>query len=266
MSVNLYDNVYSDFASRAETEVRRAAFGTDIGQSSWLTAEDWLRYADRTNVRPESRVLEVGSGSGGPAVFLAEQRGCHVTGVDINEHGVANGNRLANARGVANRVTFTANDASLPLLFPDGSFDAVLSNDAMCHIAHRLDVLRDWRRVLRPGGRILFTDALVITGQVSQQEIATRSSIGLYFFVPPGENERLIETAGLRLLGVDDETEASATIARRWYDAREQHQDELIAREGATNFDGLQRFLSCAHTLSAERRLSRFCYVAEHAA
>jgi SAM-dependent methyltransferase len=136
----------------------------------------------------------------------------------------------------------------------------------MCHIAHRLDVLRDWRRVLRPGGRMLFTDALVITGQVSQLEIATRSSIGLYFFVPPGENERLIETAGFRLLTVDDETESAATVARRWYDAREQHRNELIAREGATNFDGLQRFLSCVQTLSAERRLSRFCYVAENTA
>jgi SAM-dependent methyltransferase len=263
MNVNLYDNVYSDFASRAETEVRRAAFGADIGQSSWLTADDWLRYADRTNVGPESRVLEVGSGSGGPAVFLAERRGCHVTGVDINEHGVANGNQLAVARGVADRVAFTAIDASAPLPFLDAAFDAVLSNDAMCHIAHRREVLRDWRRVLRPGGRILFTDALVITGQVSQEEIATRSSIGLYFFVPPGENERLIEAAGFRLLAADDETEAAATIARRWHDAREEHRAELTAREGETDFAGLQRFLSCVHTLSAERRLSRFCYVAE---
>ena len=263
MPVNLYDNVYSDFASRAETEVRRAAFGTDIGQSSWLTAEDWLRYADRTKVVPESRVLEVGSGSGGPAVFLAERHGCRVTGVDINEHGVANGNQLAAARGVADRVTFRAIDASAPLPFPDAAFDAVLSNDAMCHIAHRGEVLRDWRRVLRPDGRILFTDALVITGPVSQEEIATRSSIGLYFFVPPGENERLIEAAGFRLLAADDETEAAATIASRWHDAREEHRAELTEREGKTNFAGLQRFLDCVHTLSAERRLSRFSYLAE---
>lgn len=263
MTVNLYDNVYSDFASRAETEVRRAAFGADIGQSSWLTADDWLRYADRTKAGPESRVLEVGSGSGGPAVYLAERRGCHVTGVDINEHGVANGNRLAAERGIADQVSFMAIDAGLPLPFSDGSFDAVLSNDAMCHIAHRGEVLRDWRRVVRPGGRILFTDALVITGQVSQEEIATRSSIGLYFFVPPGENERLIDAAGFRLVAADDETEAAATIARRWHDARDEHRVELTTREGETNFAGLQRFLACVHNLSAERRLSRFCYLAE---
>ena len=264
--VDLYDNVYGDFTSRAETEVRRAAFGEDIGQSSWLTADDWLRYADLTQVGAGSRVLEVGSGSGGPAVFLAGRRDCRVTGVDINEHGVANGNRLAAARGVADRVTFKAVDASEALSFPDASFDAVLSNDAMCHIAHRLEVLRDWRRVVRPGGRVLFTDALVITGQVSQQDIATRSSIGLYFFVPPSENERLIEAAGFRLLASQDETESAATIAQRWHDAREEHRTELVAREGETNFDGLQRFLDCVHRLSAERRLSRYSYLAERAA
>jgi SAM-dependent methyltransferase len=264
--VDLYDNVYGDFASPAETAVRRAAFGTDLGQSSWLTAEDWLRYADLTNVHADSHVLEVGSGSGGPAVYLAEQRGCRVTGVDINEHGVANGTRLATARGVAERVSFKAIDASNPLPFADASVDVVLCNDAICHIAHRLEVLRDWRRVLRPGGRMLFTDALVISGQVSQLEIAARSAIGLYFFVPPGENERLIETAGLNLLAVNDETEAAATIARRWRDAREEHRTELTAREGEANFDGLQRFLDCVHTVSSERRLSRYCYVAERPA
>src|SRR5689334_22475654 len=172
--LDLYDNVYGDFASRAETEVRRAAFGEDIGQSSWLTAQDWLRFADEAGVQKASRVLEVGSGSGGPVVYLAEQRACHVTGVDINQNGVANAEKLAAARGVVDRAEFRAIDASEPLPFPDSSFDAVLSNDAMCHIPHRLEVLRDWHRVLRPGGRMLFTDALVITGQVSHDEIATR--------------------------------------------------------------------------------------------
>ena len=261
--VDLYNNVYADFASRAEAAVRHHAFGEDIGQSSWLTASEWLCFADQVQVGEHSRVLEVGSGSGGPAVYLAAARGCCVTGIDLNEHGVRNGQQLAVKQGLADRVTFQAADASRPLPFPPASFDAILSNDAMCHLANRLDVLSEWHRVLRPGGRMLFTDAMVITGVVSQEELATRSSIGFYLFVPPGENERLIGRAGFTLLASEDMTTSAELIAQRWHRAREQYRDELLAREGEANFSGLQRFLACVHQLSAEHRLSRYCYVAE---
>jgi hypothetical protein len=116
--------------------------------------------------------------------------------------------------------------------------------------------------VMRPGARLLFSDALVITGVVSHSEIATRSSIGTYFFVPPGENERLIVEAGFELLQTEDVTENAAAVALRWRDAREHHRDAIVANEGPANFEGLQRFLACVHKLSSERRLSRFCYVA----
>ena len=124
--VNLYDNVYGDFASAAEAVVRREAYGEDMGQSSWLTASEWLGFADQLAIGAESDVLEVGSGSGGPAVYLAVARGCRVTGVDINEHGVRNAADLAAARGVADRVQFRAVDASQPLPFPASRFDAVV--------------------------------------------------------------------------------------------------------------------------------------------
>ncbi len=78
-TANLYDNVYGDFGSRAEAAVRHDAFGEDIGQSSWMTAAAWLRFADQAQVRQHSHVLEVGSGSGGPAVYLAAARNCRVT-------------------------------------------------------------------------------------------------------------------------------------------------------------------------------------------
>lgn len=262
-TVDLYNNVYSDFASPAEAAVRRHAFGEDIGQSSWLTAAQWLRFADQLHVARESHVLEVGSGSGGPAVYLAGARGCHVTGVDINEHGVRNAERLAGVQGLSDRVTFRAVDAGKPLPFPPDSFDAVVSNDAMCHIADRLDILTDWHHLLRPGGRMLFTDAMIVTGLVSQEEIAIRSSIGFYILLPPGENERLIRSAGFTLLASEDLTGEAELIAERWHAAREEHRKELTAREGEANFEGLQRFLACVHRLSAERRLSRYSYLAE---
>jgi SAM-dependent methyltransferase len=210
-----------------------------------------------------SEILEVGSGSGGPAVYLAEKMGCRITGVDINEHGVRNATALAQARGLAGQARFEVVDASRPLPFPAETFDAVVSNDAMCHIRDRLGVLRDWHRVLKPGGRALFTDAMVLTGVVSHEELAIRSSIGFYLFLPPGENERLLEAAGFAVREVRDVTANAEEVARRWHDARERQRAVLVSREGDANFEGLQRFLMCVHTLSAERRLSRFAYLAQ---
>ena len=261
--VDLYDNVYGDFAGRAEAEVRRETYGEDLGQSSWLTAGEWLEFAERLGVGPETELLEVGSGSGGPAVWLAAATGCRVRGVDLNDSGVRNANALAAARGVTDRARFQLANAAAPLPFPAASFDAVVSNDAICHLPDRPAVLRDWHRLLRPVGRVLFSDAMVLTGVVSQEELATRSSIGFYLFLPPGENERLLREAGFALLRVDDVTENAALVSGRWRDARERHREALLAREGQANFEGLQRFLACVHTLSVERRMSRFAYLAE---
>jgi cyclopropane fatty-acyl-phospholipid synthase-like methyltransferase len=262
-SINLYDNVYANFASDVELAVRREAYGEDLGQSSWLTAGEWLAFADQLGVEAGSEVLEVGSGSGGPAVYLAAARQCRVTGVDVNEHGVKNARTLAQARGLAGQVRFEAIDASRALPFADAGFDAIVSNDAMCHIANRGAVLRDWHRILRPGGRALFTDAMVLTGVVSHEELATRSSIGFYLFVPMGTNESLLREAGFIVRSVQDVSDNAAEVASRWHDARARHQEALVAREGEANFQGLQRFLKCVNTLSVERRLSRYAYLAE---
>ena len=111
------------------------------------------------------------------------------------------------------RYSFQQCDVSQPLPFADASFDAVYSNDVFCHIPGRLALLRELWRVLKPGGRMLFSDALVVGGTLSNEEIATRSLIGYYLFVPPGENEKLIEAAGFRVLDVTDTTEKAAEVA-----------------------------------------------------
>ena len=115
-------------------------------------------------------------------------------------------------------------------------------------------------------GRALFTDAMVVTGPITHEEIATRSSIGFYLFVPPGANEDMLRDAGFVVRAVQDVTANAEEVASRWHDARARHRDALVARDGEANFDGLQRFLRCVHALSAERRLSRFAYLAEKSA
>jgi SAM-dependent methyltransferase len=153
-------------------------------------------------------------------------------------------------------------DASKDLPFDEDTFDAAFSNDVLCHVPGRLGVLAEIFRVLKPGGRFLFTDALVIAGMVSAEEIATRSSIGFYAYSPAGENERLMRQAGFSGIRAIDTTENAARISKRWHHAREKRKPDLLAAEDPATFDGLQRFLSSVHILSTENRLLRHLYFA----
>jgi hypothetical protein len=67
---------------------------------------------------------------------------------------------------------------------------------------------------------VLFTDPVVVTGAVSNEELAARSSIGFFVFTSPGVNERLIAEAGFALLQREDVTENAPTVSKRWLDAR----------------------------------------------
>ena len=260
--VDLYDNAYGNYESDGYRLVRIETYGQDLGQTSWVTTEESNKIPDLLGLRRDSSVLEIGCGAGGYALYLAEKVGCRLVGVDINTAGVRNANQLALARGLAARAHFEQCDVSKTLPFEDKTFVAVFSNDVLCHIPGRPEVLREIFRVLRPGGRMLFSDALVVGGLVSHDEIATRSSIGYYVYSPPGENERLMAQAGFGQIRVTDTTDGAARIAQRWHDAREKRKEELVAAEGDINFEGLQRFLSCAQRLMSERRLLRYLYVA----
>ena len=260
--IDLYDSAYVNYASQVYRQVRVETYGEDFGQTSWVTTEESNQIPKMLNLGSDSFALEIGCGSGGYALFLAEKVGCRIVGLDINAPGVHNANQLAVARSLASKVRFEQCDASKKLPFDDNTFDAVFSNDVLCHLPGRPAVLSEIFRVLKPGGRMLFSDALVIGGLVSHQEIATRSSIGFYVYSPPCENERIMGQVGFREIRATDTTENAAHIAQRWHDTREKRKMDLVAAETDANFEGLQRFLSCVRTLCSERRLRRYLYFA----
>jgi SAM-dependent methyltransferase len=261
--VDLYDSSYGHYALTAYGEIRLETYGEDYGQTSWVTTAESYEIPQLLKLSDKSSVLEIGCGSGGYAVYLAKSAGCRILGLDINAEGIRNANVLAEQANVGGRAAFQQFDVSQPLPEKDDTFDAVYSNDVLCHVEHRAQVFANVFRVLKPGGRFLFSDALVIGGLVSHEEIATRSSIGMYFFSPPGENERLIKQAGLKLLEARDTTRSAAMLSKRWHDAREKRKAALVAIETEANFIGLQRFPTCVHSLTSERRLLRFLYVME---
>jgi ubiquinone/menaquinone biosynthesis C-methylase UbiE len=263
--VDLYNNAYGNCESDSYREVRLETYGEDFGQTSWVTTEESREIPRLLQVGRDSSVLEIGCGSGEYALHVAETTGCGMVALDINESGICRAKELAEARGVVSRVRFEQCDVSKKLPFDEETFDAVFSNDVLCHVPGRVEVLTEIRRILKPGGRMLFSDALVVGGLISHEEIATRSSIGFYVYSPPGENERLMERTGFRGICATDTTENAARIAKKWSQARAVRKEKLVAAEGESNFEGLQRFLSCVHILTSQRRLLRYLYFASKA-
>ena len=261
--VELYDSAYGNYGAEVYRQIRVETYGEDLGQTSWVTTEESSEIPRMLGITAASNVVEIGSGSGRYALQVASTTGCRVVGVDINDPGIQNANALAAEQNLAERVRFEKCDASQPLRFGDATFDAVFSNDVLCHIPGRDKLLRELQRVLKPGGRLLFSDALVIGGVISHQEIAARSSIGYFLFSTPGENERMLQEAGLAVVEVKDTTANASLISKRWHDAREKRAEALVEIEGKANFSGLQQFLSTVNTLTNERRLLRLRYVAQ---
>jgi SAM-dependent methyltransferase len=260
-TVDLYDGHYGNLDADPQVAVRRETYDEDLGQASWITlaeAREWFRLLD---LQPGRSALEIACGSGGMTCRMALESGATCTGVDINPSGIESARARARDQNLS-RVSFQVVDAGKGLPFPDQSFDAIFCNDSINHFPGRVDVFRDWYRVLRPGGRLLFTDPIVVTGQLTGDEMRDRSSIGYFLFTPLGHNERLLAECGFTVLEVRDVTEAVASVARKWHDARAKRREALVALEGDDGFDGLQRFLDAVHTLAHERRLSRFMYLA----
>lgn len=260
--VDLYES-YSNFTEHVLAAIREETFGKDIGQNSWLTTDEYDRFISWLRLEPGQHVLEVASGSGGPSRYLALQTDCFVTGIDANESGVETATQALTETDLKDRVTFKVADANGRLPFVDNTFDGVICIDSMNHFPDRANVFLEWYRVLRPGCRAVFTDPVVVTGPVTNDELALRSLVGLFLFVPPAVNEELIVQAGFRLVRKKDVSQNAASVSGRWLNARQRHKDALIQLEGEERFEGLQKFFAAVHSVTSERRLSRIVYLVE---
>jgi SAM-dependent methyltransferase len=256
--VDLYDGAYGKFEDEILAEVRRDTYGEDLGQSSWTTKDEYLGFIKLLELNSGTHVLDIACGSGNPTLFMVRQTNSKAIGIDINPLGIKAATKSAKDQGLESLASFKVVDANNGLPFPDGTFDAAICIDSIIHIPNRENLLKECARVLKPSGRLLYTDPTVISGPVSNEELAIRSSIGFFLFVPPGENEKMIRVSGgLALLKNWDATENMLQVSGSWHRAREKKSSQLKNLEGEKNFEGLQRFLATVHELAAQRRLCR---------
>jgi 2-polyprenyl-3-methyl-5-hydroxy-6-metoxy-1,4-benzoquinol methylase len=258
-----YDAVYGDFTAELSRDIRRDAFGEDIGQNSWLTAREQDMFIPWLNLGPGKRLLDVGCGAGGPALRMASKTSCSVTGIDMHRSAIRTANALAAEMGLDQQAEFRIGDAMRRLSYSEGTFDAITCIDAINHLPDRQPLITDWCRILKPGGRLLFTNPVVITGPLTNNEIAQRTSAGFYMLTPEGYDEQILARCGMRLLQSENVTRTMAESAEKRLAARASHEAALRKVEGDGGFEALQKFLYTVALVARESRLSRFMFLAE---
>jgi O-methyltransferase StaMB len=182
------------------------------------TPESELGYAEATDrltdvmtqrlrIGAGSRLLDVGCGVGAPAARIARLTGADVTGISVSREQIARADTLARETALEDRLVFRHADA-MRMPFADASFDAVLALESMCHMPDRVQVLREMRRVLRPGGRIVLTDFFGRSASPSPDRRALQQTMGSTT-VRIDDYPQLLRTANLRfveMLDITDET------------------------------------------------------------
>jgi arsenite methyltransferase len=162
---------------------------------------------------PESRVLDVASGPGTSAVFLAQRFGCEVVGVDYSTQSVERANELSASKGTSLRVRFEPGDAeNLP--FGEDTFDAIVCECAFCTFPAKSAAAREFARVLRRGGHVGISD-LTRAGALPTELNSLLAWISCIADAQPIDAyEGYLQSAGLTLHAVESHDEALAELVR----------------------------------------------------
>ena len=194
-----YSAVYSQFDSPLFQKVRSEAFEEDIGQHSWVVAKDLREYLDWLVLSTADQILDFGCGPAGPLTYVVSQTGVKATGVDINTTALAFARNRVSMMKLSEQIALREVSGGATLPFEDDCFNAVISIDVVMHLPDRTNTFSDLWRVLAPGGRFLFTDACIVNGALSDEDIRIRSHYGISHFVPDDFNESTLMGAGFTL-------------------------------------------------------------------
>lgn len=179
---------------------------------------------------PGQRVLDVGSGLGGPARFLAAECGCRVAGLDLTESYHEAARLLTAAVGLGARVEFHLGDATA-LPFADGTFNGALLQHCTMNIPDKGRLFRECARVLRPAGVLALHEWVKLGEGPMILPVRWADTPDIDWIAPRAEVERRLGEAGF----VEVEVRDVSGESQRWMEARAARAESERARLLFTN-------------------------------
>ena len=174
-----------------------------------------VRLGELVGFTGTERVLDVGSGLGGPSRYLAWRYGCRVSGIDLTAEFVEVADMLTQMTGLVGRVDYRQGNA-LDLPFEDATFDVVWSQNAAMNIADRDRLYGEMRRVLKPRGKLALQEVAAGPGGEPHYPVQWAREPSISFLLTQEATRTTLEAAGFRMLTWQDTTqEALQSAARR---------------------------------------------------
>ena len=155
--------------------------------------------ADKLTLGPDSRVLDIGCGIGGPARYLAHRYGCRVDGIDLTPELLETGQVLTRRCGLEGKVALQLGDA-LDLAFPEAAFDVVWCQNVTMNIADKAGFLGETYRVLKPGGLFASTEYSTGPGGDMIYPVTWAYDSSISFLDAEDVMQAGFEAAGFRIL------------------------------------------------------------------
>lgn len=190
-----------------------------------------------------AHALDVGSGLGGVARYLAAECGCRATGIDLTAEYVRVGTMLTERTGLADKVDLHVGSA-LDLPWPEATFDAAVSFHVAMNIADRPRLYAEVARVIRPGGTFAIYDVMKGPNEGFLFPLPWAETAETSFLVTAGEMHKLLDNAGFEIVHEEDRREI----------ALKHHRDRLAALSAASGPPLLGLHLLQGQTASLKSR------------
>ena len=218
--VNVFYNTHPISESQVLNKLEQTGADTSILTVELLQHHDQAHFgglaatdalARHAKINESTHVLDLCCGLGGPARYLAYHHGCRVTGVDMNTDRLAGAVRLTERTKLQDRVLFHHANA-LQTGLADETFDVIVSQEAFCHIPDKKTLIAECVRLLKPGGRIVYTDILARNSMTNEIRSRLESEMAFSELSTLEQYCHLLEEKGCQVGEVEDLSDDWAQI------------------------------------------------------